>query len=112
MEACKIVILVNEHGVADVGAPMQYKALCYDILDDARSVIAYTDAQHFRDKWMGPGAKLVISMGMDGRVDVGAPMPNREYCYKLLADARDVIERFDDATAPELRPFSATLMEG
>lgn len=112
MEACKIVILVNENGGTDVGAPMKYKALCYDILDDAHIVVEHTDAQHFRGKWIGPGAKLTIVMGMDGRVDVGAPLPNREYCYKLIDEARQVIERFDDASAPPLRPFSAALMEG
>lgn len=109
MEACKIVIFVNASNDVDVAAPMKHKELCYDILHDAKTVIEATPDNMFLPFVIGPGAKIVISMGMDGVVDVGAPLPNREFSLLLLTLARQVVERFDDAEAPPIRPFAAQL---
>jgi len=107
-EACRIGIVLKGPGVVDVGAPMKHKELCYEILRDARKVIARTTDEHFR-----PGVKvLTVVMDMTGRVDVGAPLPPREMAYRMLADARDVIERFNDDSAPQLRPFDRAVMGG
>ena len=38
---------------------------------------------------------LMITMNLDGRVDVQAPLPLREWCYVALKGARKVIEEFD-----------------
>ena len=105
-EACRIGILLRAPGVVDVGAPMRHKALCYEILRDARTVIERTGDEAFRDDIKA----ITIVMDMTGRVDVGAPLPNRWLCYRMLADARGVIERYNDEQAPELRPFDRVLM--
>jgi len=106
MEACRIVIQLVGPRQVNVGAPMKYKPLCYDILKDAKTVIARTPDQCFDD-----AVKVItIVMGMSGRVDVAAPLPNRELCALMLEDAKGVIERFDDAQAPVLKPFDRVLM--
>ena len=105
-EACRIGILFRVPGVVDVGAPMKHKALCYEILRDARTVIERTGDEAFHD-----GVKAItLVMDMSGLVDVAAPLPNRWLCYRMLADARDVIERYNDDKAPEMRPFDRVLM--
>lgn len=105
-EACRIGILLRAPGVVDVGAPMQHKALCYDMLRDARKVMQGTPEQAFQS-----GVKhITLVMDMTGRVDVAAPLPPRLLAYRLLADAKDVIERYDDAAAPAMRPFSRAVM--
>jgi len=109
-EACRIVLLVNERGEVDVAAPMEHKQLCYDILKDAQVVLDQTHSRDFRSGWFGPTSRIVIVMNMAGRVDVGAPLPNRDYCEKMLERARKVIERFDDAEAPLLKPFPNAIL--
>ena len=99
-EACQIVLLSREPGVVDVGAPMKYKQLCYDILKDAAAVIGRTPDLLFREEWT-VGARIVITMSMAGVVDVAAPLPNRELCEKMLRLGRVVIERYDEAEARE-----------
>ena len=106
MEACRIGILLRAPGVVDVGAPMKHKHLCYDMLKDARSVIAATEDHFFSDGV----TKITLVMDMTGRVDVAAPLPPRQIAYRMLADARDVIERFNDEKAPEMRAFSDVVM--
>ena len=106
MEACRIGIVLRAPGVVDVGAPMSQKALCYDMLVDARKVIARTSDEHFK-----PGVTvLTVVMDMTGRVDVSAPLPPRLLAYRMLSDARDVIERFNDDAAPASRPFDRAVM--
>jgi len=106
VEACHIVVQETSRGVYDVGAPMKYKPLCYNILADARKVIFMTSDEHF-----SPIAKvLTITMNMEGRVDVAAPLPPRQMCEHMLASAKGVIERYDDEQAPVMRKFSDVLM--
>ena len=106
MEACRIVIQLVGPRQVNVGAPMKHKPLCYDILRDAGAVIAATPDAAFDDS-----VKVItIVMGMSGRVDVAAPLPNRELCALMLVDAIDVIERYDDAQAPVMKPFDRVLM--
>lgn len=108
MDACRIGIHYKAPGAVDVGAPMKYKEVCYDMLKEARAVIERTEDQHFK-----PGINtMTIVMDMTGRVDVGAPLPERHFAYQWLALARDVIERFNDDAAPELRPFNSAVMGG
>lgn len=107
-EACRIGIHCTSPGVVDVGAPMKYKDLCYDMLKDAKAVIERTGDEHF---WPGV-TSIAIIMDMTGRVDVSAPLPERHLAYLWLQKARDVIERFNDDAAPELRPFNAAVMGG
>lgn len=109
VEACRIVILLKSPGVVDVAAPMKYKQLCYDILEDARFVIESTKSELFTSM-LDVNARLVIVMSMAGRVDVGAPLPTRELCYRMLKDAKLVIERFNDAEAPPMRAFSGRIL--
>ena len=108
MEACRVVMTLTDAGLIDVGAPMKHKQLCYEILEDAAKVIAATPEQHFQ---LGVRT-LTLVMGMTGMVDVAAPMPPRVLCVKMLEVAKHIIERFDDESAPELRPFSDVLMGG
>ena len=98
MEACRIVVQQIAPRQVNVGAPMKYKPLCYEILRDAQKVIDATPDSAFRDYVM----VITIVMGMTGRVDVAAPLPNRERCALMLVDAKGIIERFDDEKAPEL----------
>lgn len=108
-EACRIGILLRAPGVVDVGAPMKHKGLCYGILRDARTVLQHAPAPAFQEQLVQPGASLVITMDMAGRVDLAAPLPNRELCHRMLDLAKGVIERYDDAEAPALRPFASVL---
>jgi hypothetical protein len=103
-EACRIGIHRLSATAFDVGAPMQHKDLCYEMLRDAARVAAATEAQHFR-----PGlTEWAIVMGITGRVDVAAPVPAD---YRVWLDgARDTIERYNDASAPALRPFNDAVM--
>jgi hypothetical protein len=106
MEACRVVMTLTDAGVIDVGAPMKHKPLCYEILADAARVIEATPEQHFR---LGIRT-LTIVMGQNGVVDVAAPLPPRVLCVKMLETAKHIIERFDDESAPEMRPFADVLM--
>lgn len=108
-EACRIVILLKAPGIVDVAAPMQYKPLCYDILRDAKTVIESTRSELFTDI-LDKDARIVIVMSMSGRVDVAAPLPSRDLCYKMLKDAKAVIERYNDETAPPMRAFSDRIL--
>ena len=92
MEACRIIITQDAAGRFNVSAPLKYKALCYDILNDAATVIKYT-----RDPaaFCYPGKTLLITMNMAGMVDVAAPMPVREWCEMALCAARLVIDQYD-----------------
>lgn len=95
--ACKIIITQQmPSGLVNVSAPMRYRRLCYEILDDARYVIDHTDSRHF----FSLGRTLLITMNMDGRVDVAAPLPPRDWCEMALKAARTIIEQFD---TPEQR---------
>lgn len=99
-EACRIVILYLGPGQVDVAAPMKYKPLCYDILRDARAVIERTPSECFRPLDILSGARIVVVMSMAGRVDVAAPLPNRELCCEMLKLAKTIIERYDDTDNP------------
>lgn len=100
-EACRIVILLRAPGVVDVAAPMKHKDLCYNLLRDAAVVMKRTPDHLFR---VGI-ERVVIVMSMAGVVDVAAPLPSRELCAAMLKLGRDVIERYDDATAPPMKAF-------
>ena len=108
-EACRIGILLRAPGVVDVGAPMKHKGLCYEILREARHVIHRTPAPVFNEQLVHPGASIIITMDMTGLVDVSAPLPQRDLCGRMLDLAKVVIERYDDAEAPALRPFASVL---
>jgi hypothetical protein len=108
MEIARIGIHLNDQNLVDVGAPMQRKDICYEMLKAAEHVIARTPEQHF-----SPAARtLTIVMGSSGTIDVAAPLPSRKLAADLLRLGREVIERFNDDKAPELRPFSAAVMGG
>jgi hypothetical protein len=104
VETARIGIHRRSATVFDVGAPMQHKDLCYAMLFDAAVVAAATEPQHFRaglTQW-------AITMDMTGRVDISAPVP---VDYPMwLADARDVIERYNDDSAPVFKAFSDKVM--
>jgi hypothetical protein len=104
MEVARIGIHRRSTTVFDVGAPMQHKDLCYEMLRDAAIVAAITEPQHFRaglDQW-------AIVMDMSGRVDISAPVP---VDYPLwLAEARNVIERYNDDSVPVFKAFSDKVM--
>lgn len=91
-EACRIVIVQGLDGKINAQAPMKYKDLCYDILDEAVRVIANTSELLFTSDLL----LLGIVMDMNGRVDVAAPLPPREWCAIALKAARVVIERYED----------------
>jgi hypothetical protein len=90
-EACRIVITQEPAGLVNVSAPMKYKALCFDILRDAKRVIELTPDVDF----FSPGKTLIITMNMTGLVDVAAPLPDRSWCEIALKAARLIIEQFD-----------------
>lgn len=104
-ETCRVIIteeppsLRYPHGLVNVSAPMKYKELCYDILDDARRVIDCTPEHAFTN----PGKTLLITMNNTGMVDVQAPLPSRHWCEHVLKTARTIIEEFDDGDA-KMRP--------
>lgn len=106
VEACRIGVIMHADGKVDVGAPMQHKQLCYDILKDARKVMARTHDRHFR---MGV-REFAVVMDMAGRVDVSAPLPIRELAYLMLDRARDVIEQYNDAQEPAIKPFKRAVL--
>ena len=98
-DACFVIITQEDTGLVNVSAPMQYKALVYEILRDARTVIARTPpAQCF-----GLTRSLVIVMRMDGRVDIQAPIPEPSWCYLMLDAAKTIVEQFD-APEQKMRP--------
>ena len=105
-EACRIGIHLTAQNTVDVGAPMQHKPLCYEMLAAARHVIDRTADQHFSPAQR----RIAIVMQMTGNVDVSAPLPPRELCYLMLDQAQQVIERYNDDSAPELRAFSDAVM--
>lgn len=114
-EACRIVLLykggVPGEMIVDVAAPLKHKALCYDILASARSVILKSRPEAFASPDGYTGTRIVIVMDMHGTVDVGAPLPNNpEFCLDMLRAAHSVIERYDDEAAPEARPFAGALL--
>jgi hypothetical protein len=85
---------------------MKHKSLCYDMLRDASRVIDDTDEDHF-----SPGvAALTLVMDMTGTVDVIAPLPPRAMSQKMLVLAKEVIERYNDDSAPPLRAFDRAVM--
>lgn len=90
MEACRIEIRADEIGGVNVAAPMRYKPLCYEMLDNARFVVNQTPPHLF-----GLERGFAIVMDMDGVVDVSAPLPERDLCLLMLDQARTVIERYE-----------------
>ena len=113
MEACRIGIKYkgigfNHAQVVDVGAPMKHKELCYDMLRDAKAVIAATPEHIFQ---LGV-VDIAIVMDMTGRVDVSAPLPPRRLANLWLESARDLIERYNDDSEPQMRAFSEAVMAG
>lgn len=92
-EACRIIITQEASGLLNVSAPMKYKELCYDILDDAKRVIELTPEPHFFAPMAVP--TLLITMNTSGLVDVQAPLPKRAWCEIALKGARRIIEEFD-----------------
>jgi len=108
MEIARIGIHLNDQNLVDVGAPMQRKDICYEMLKAAAHVIERTPEQHFH-----PAQRtLTVTMGQSGTIDVAAPLPSRKLCDTLLTLGREVIERFNDDKAPEMRPFSDKVMGG
>ena len=105
-EACRIGIHHIGGNEVDVGAPMQHKKLCYEILRDAKAVIMRTGNQFFKS---GVNTMTII-MDMGGRVDMAAPLPERETALLWLEKAKDVIERYNDDSAPEMRAFNRAVM--
>lgn len=102
-EVCRIIITREDNGLVNVSAPMQYKALCYDILNDAKSVIDYTADRFFFLPVNTKLVSLLITMNMTGLVDVQAPLPPREWCTEMLTKSRLIIEQFD-APEQKVRP--------
>lgn len=90
-EACKIVITQEASGLVNVTAPMKYKELCYNILDDAKIVVNTSSPFDF----FSPSRTLLITMNMTGLVDVAAPMPPKEWCLMVLKAAKKIIEEFE-----------------
>lgn len=106
MEACRIGIHRKSATAFDVGAPMAHKKLCDEMLLDALAVAAATEPQHLRaglTQW-------AVVMDMSGRVDISAPVPVDYPVW--IAEARKVIERYNDDAAPALREFSDAVMGG
>jgi hypothetical protein len=87
---------------------MKHKPLCYEILADARGIMERTHDSAFHE---GINS-ITIVMDMTGRVDVAAPLPPRASAYLWLEKAKQIIIRFNDESAPELRPFNAAVMGG
>lgn len=107
-ELCRIGIHLNDQNKVDVGAPMKYKEICYEMLDAAAFIVERTP-----DRAFDPRVRtLTIVMGQSGQIDVAAPLPSRERTADLLRLGREVIERFNDDKAPEMKPFSAAVMGG
>ena len=98
-EACRIILTQEPTGLLNVSAPMKYKPLCYDILDDARRVIELAPDSVF----FSPGKTLIITMNMTGLVDVAAPLPDRHWCYGAIKQARWIIEQYEEG-GPKHRP--------
>lgn len=105
-EACRIVIHQIAPGQYDVGAPMKYKEVCYDMLRDAAVVIERQPSHVFNPNVI----TLIITMSMAGVVDVSAPLPPIGKCSEMLVKAKDLIERFNDDAAPVMRAFSDKLV--
>lgn len=105
-EVCRIGIHWIAQGVVDVGAPMKYKDICYEMLRDAAIVIERSPPHVFA---LGVTAFSIV-MDMSGRVDVSAPLPPKPLALAWLKDARNVIERYNDDSAPAMRPFNAAVM--
>jgi len=97
--ACMIILTQEASGLMNVSAPMQYKALCRDILRDAEYVV-----QHERpEMFFNPGRTLIVEMTMEGRVNVQAPLPPKEWCLQALKHAWTIIDQFD-APEQKMRP--------
>lgn len=103
---CRIGLTLTDKNTVDVGAPMKYKELCYEMLRAARAVIERSPDHVFSIKQRS----FAIVMGKSGTVDVSAPLPHREMAVLMLERARDAIERFNDEKAPEVRAFSDKVM--
>ena len=101
----RIGILLTENNTVDVGAPMQDKQLCYEMLRAAQAVIDKTQDNLFNQK----SKAIVIQMDYNGVIDVSAPLPPRSLCPVMLNTAKEVIERYNDDKAPEMRAFSDVL---
>lgn len=102
MEACRIIITQEPSGLINVSAPMKHKELCYEMLEDAITVINYAPEKAF----IQPDSKyrtLIITMQMSGLVDVSAPMPNKEICLMLIDEAFPVIEEFESTEVKHLK---------
>lgn len=103
-EACRIVIRRRAFDAPlEVAAPMKHKELCYDMIKDAEKVIARSGAHCFQSIIVKE-AMLVLVLRMSGRVDVAAPMPNRELSQAILQQAKIIIERYGDS---EVEQFGA-----
>lgn len=91
-EACRIVVMLTPENTVHVQAPMRHKDLCYQILADARTIVARTPINVF----FANVRHLSIVMWMDGTVDVAAPLPvSRELCYQLIRDAKIIVEKYE-----------------
>lgn len=99
-ELCRIVLNVNRRGLTDVHGPLEDKQLCREMLREAATVIERAPGYGFRPEWSGPGAYIIITYDETGRVDVGAPLPNKEFCGRMLEAGRAVVERYNDDAAP------------
>lgn len=99
-ELCRLILNVNRAGLTDVIGPLHDKGLCREMLAAAEKVIGSAPAHGFQPNKSGPGSHMIITYDQSGRVDVGAPLPNREFCGRMIKAARTVLERYNDETAP------------
>lgn len=97
-EACRIVIGTYYKNVVSCAAPMQHKDLCYDILKSAAEVIERSPPHAFGSLVM-VRMQLVIVMNMNGAVDVGAPIPPKEFALEMIRQGRIAIEKFGEEPA-------------
>lgn len=107
-ELCRIILQVNRQGLTDVHGPLEDKGLCREILREAEKVIKAAPDYGFQPKVSGPGAHIIVTYDESGRVDVGAPLPNREFCARMIEAARAVIDRYGEAS--EAQQFGGTLV--
>jgi len=89
-EACRIIITEELTGLMNVSAPMKYKELCNDILDDALFIVLREPKETF----FAPGKSMVITMNMSGMVDLQAPLPDRAWCEKAIKESKQIIKEY------------------
>jgi hypothetical protein len=107
-EICRIILEVNRAGLTDLHGPLDDKWLCREMLDHAAAVMAKAPDHAFQKRQSGAGSTIIITYDESGRVDVGAPLPNREFCALMLAAGHAVVDRYGEESAP--RQFGGTVV--